>query len=80
MISQRYIDNFPQTKTTAMVWPRVKDARGQYHQEDVNYIQVQGERRRGRPKKGWLDNIREDMKEYNMTQDTAENSVHGFLR
>ena len=27
-------------------------------------MQVQGKRRRGRPKKRWLDNIRDDMKEY----------------
>ena len=47
---------------TKMVWPRVKAGRGRYHQEDVK--QVQGKRRRGRPKKRWLDNISDDMKEY----------------
>ena len=37
-------------------------------------IQVQGKRRRGRPKKRWLDNIREDMKkEYKVTADMAQN-------
>ena len=36
-------------------------------------MQVQGNRRRGRPKKRWLDNIREDMKEYKMTEDMAQN-------
>ena len=35
-------------------------------------MQVQGKRIRGRPKKRWLDNIREDMKEYNMTEDMAQ--------
>ena len=35
-------------------------------------MQVQGKRRRGRPKKRWLDNIREDMKEYKMTEDMAQ--------
>ena len=36
-------------------------------------MQVQGKRRRGRPKKRWLDNIREDRKEYKMTEDMAQN-------
>ena len=34
-------------------------------------MQVQGKMER--PKKRWLDNIREDMKEYNMNEETAEN-------
>ena len=29
--------------------------------------------KKGRPKKIWLDNIMEDMKEYNMTEDMAHN-------
>ena len=28
---------------------------------------------KGRPKKRWLDNISEDMKEYKMTEDMAQN-------
>ena len=36
-------------------------------------MQVQGKRRRRRPMNIWLDNIREDMKEYNMTEDMAQN-------
>ena len=36
-------------------------------------MQVQGKRRRGRPKKRWPDNTREDMEEYNMTEEMAEN-------
>ena len=36
-------------------------------------IQVQGKRRGGRPKKRWPDNISEDMEEYNMTEEMAEN-------
>ena len=34
-------------------------------------MQVQGKRIRGRPKKRWLDNSREDMKAYKMTDDMA---------
>ena len=36
-------------------------------------MQVQGKRRKGRPKKRWLDNISDDMKEYKMTKDMAQN-------
>ena len=36
-------------------------------------MQMQGNIRRGRPKNRWLDNIRADMKEYNMTEEMAEN-------
>ena len=36
-------------------------------------MQVQGKRIKGRPKKRWLDNTREDMEEYNMTEEMAEN-------
>ena len=36
-------------------------------------MQVQGKRRMGWPKKRWLDNIREDMKEYKMTEDMPQN-------
>ena len=35
-------------------------------------MQVQEKRRRGRPKKIWIDNIRKFMKEYNMTEEMAE--------
>ena len=36
-------------------------------------MQVQVKRRRGRHKKQWLDDIREDMTVYNMTEEMAEN-------
>ena len=42
-------------------------------------MQVQGKRRRGRPKKRWLDNIRDDMKEYKMTEDAAHNRVWNMM-
>ena len=38
-------------------------------------MQVQGKRRRGRPKKRWLDNISDDMKEYKMTEDVVQNQT-----
>ena len=40
-------------------------------------MQVEGKRRRERQKKRWLDNIREDTKEYNMTEEMAEIEVCG---
>ena len=55
-----------------MVWPRVKEGRGGYHQEDVKHASARKEKK-GRPNKRWLDNIREDMKEYKMTEDMAQN-------
>ena len=36
-------------------------------------MKVQGKRRRETLNKRWLDNIREDMKKYNITKDMAEN-------
>ena len=36
-------------------------------------IKVKGKRSSGRPKKRWLDNIRDDMNEYNMTEEMAQN-------
>ena len=39
-------------KTTAMVWPRVKEGMGGYDTNIIN-MQVQGMRRKGRPKERW---------------------------
>ena len=41
-------------------------------QEEMARQQVPGKRRR-EPKKRWLDNIRDDMKEYKMTKDMMQN-------
>ena len=54
-----------------MIWPRTKQGREETTKKMLN-IQVQGKRRRGMPKKGWIDNIRDDMKEYNMTEEMAQ--------
>ena len=51
---------------TVMVWSRVKERRGGYHQEDDNDAGAGKEKRR-------LDNIQDDMKEYNVTEEMAEN-------
>ena len=36
-------------------------------------MHVQGKKKKGRPKKRWLDNIRDDMKEYTMTKYVVHN-------
>ena len=46
---------------------------GAYTTKKMLNMQVQGKRRRGRPKKRWLRNISEHVKEYNMTEEIAEN-------
>ena len=38
-------------------------------------MQMQGKRRRGRPKKRWLDNIRDYTKEHSMTEEMAQNLI-----
>ena len=51
------------------VRPRVKEG---YHQEDDNYADA-GKGKMVEVKKRWLDNIRDDVKEYNiMTEEMAE--------
>ena len=50
-------------------WPHVKEGMGGYHQEDLKHASE----RRGRPKKRWLNNIRDDMKEYHTTKEMAQN-------
>ena len=64
-------DNDPQAKTTEMVRPRDKEGRkGRIPQEDGEYA---GKWNKGRPKKRSIDNMTEDMKEYKMTKEMAEN-------
>ena len=38
-------------------------------------MQVQGKRRSGRPEKRWLHTIGDDMNEYKMTKDMANNRI-----
>ena len=42
---------------------------GGYHKEDVS----ERKEKKGSPKKRWLDNMRDDMKEYKMMEDKAQN-------
>ena len=43
-----------------MVWPSVKEGKMDANKKMIN-MQVQGKRRRGRPTKIRLDNVREDV-------------------
>ena len=52
--------NLPQKETTDMVWPSVKEGKMDANKKMIN-MQVQGKRRRGRPTKIRLDNVREDV-------------------
>ena len=54
-----------------MVWPRVKEGMGVYHRDDAKCASA-GNEKKGMPNIIWLDNIREDTKEHNMTQYIAE--------
>ena len=59
-------------ETTDMAWPRVKEGRGGYHQEDVKHARA-WKYKKGRHKKRWLNNIRDDMNEYKMTKYMEQN-------
>ena len=50
-----------------MVRPRIQEGRGGYHQEDAKYVGA-GKEKKGEAQEEWLDNIKDDMKEYKMTQ------------
>ena len=56
-----------------MVCQRLRGGGG-YHQEDVKHASA-GKEKKGRPKKRQLDNIRDDMKEYTMTEEMAQNRI-----
>ena len=48
----------------------------QHHQEDANYASHEVQRKRGRKSnKWWINNIREDMGEYKITENTADNQI-----
>ena len=61
-------------ETTEMVWPRGKEGRGGYHQEDGKHANA-GKEKKGRPEKRWLDYIRDDMKECKMPEDVVQNQT-----
>ena len=57
-----------------MTWPHVKEGRGGYHHEDVKHASAEKENKnKGMPNKRWLRNMREDMEEYNVTEEMADN-------
>ena len=56
-----------------MVWPRVKEGRGGYHQEDVKHASARKEKIGEAQEKMVGQYHMENMKEYNMTEDMAQN-------
>ena len=56
-----------------MVWPRVKEGRGGYHQEDVKHASARREKK-GKAQEKMVGQYQEDMKEYRMTEDMAQTS------
>ena len=52
---------------------------GGYNQEDVKNTSAGKEKKR-RPNKRWLDNTADDMKEYKMTKDMAQNRIAWHMK
>ena len=50
---------------------RVLRREGEYVGKRVMLVEVPGKRRRGRPKRRWLDNIKKDMSEIELSGDEA---------
>ena len=57
---------------TEVVWPCVEEGKGGYRQEDAG----EENEKKGRPGEMWMDNTREDMKEYKMTKKCRH--IHNF--
>ena len=62
-----------------MVWPLV-EARTQPHPCEIAKTRGFWEKGRGRPKKGWRDNIQGDKKKYRLTEDMAENRKYWMTK
>ena len=67
------------TKTN-MIWPLL-EARTQPHVCAKSLrSEVSGRRIRGRPKKKWRHNIKEDMKKYQLTEDMAQDRKYWMIK
>ena len=60
---------------------------GHYLKRERNHIsakslrlEVSGRRSRGRPKKRWRDNVKEDMKKYQLTEDMAQDRKYWMTK
>ena len=63
--------NIPETETIKSVWIRRREEDNLSRK--IMDMVVPGKRRKGRPRRRWIDNNREDMSKYELTADMTEN-------
>ena len=66
------VETFLENKRLFVVWPLLEAREPNHICAKSLRLKVSGRRSRGRPKKRWRDNIKEDMKKYRLTEDTAQ--------
>ena len=64
--------NIPETETIKFVRTYQEKRKRQLIKKNMVMV-VPGKRRRGRPRRRWIDNNREDMSKYELTADMTEN-------
>ena len=64
--------NIPETETITFVRIYQEKRRRQLVKKNMDMV-VSGKSRRGRPRRRWIDNNREDMSQYELTADMTEN-------
>ena len=67
--------DIPETETIQLVRTYQEKRRRQHIKKIIGMV-VPGKRRRGRPRRRWIDNNREDMSKYKLTADMTENSQY----
>ena len=64
--------NFPETEQIKWVWTHQEKRRRQPLKKNDGHGRT-GEEKKGRPRRRWIDNTREDMKKYELRADMTEN-------
>ena len=65
--------NIPETETITFVYGHIRRREEDNVSRKIMDMVVPGKRRRGRPRRRWIDNNREDMSKYELTADMTEN-------
>ena len=65
--------NIPETEKTKLVWTYITRREEDNISRKLTNMIVPGERRRGRPRWRRIDNTRDDMNKYKLTDDMTEN-------